>query len=445
MALQVLALACLVGAIVLGFVKKMNVGIVCLGLALVLGTIGGISSGDIYKGFPYKLFATLLGTMLFFSLLQQNGTLEKVSQKLISLCGKNTFLVPIIVYLVSFGLSAAGPGAISVQSVTVLFAVSLAVQMEVSPVLMGSMAILGAVGGTASPIALTGIIVEDLLAEMEIGGMGMKVFLGVSIANFICAAATYVALGGYKIRRTAAGENGGKDSAAGVNGGAGKRGKVSAAGASAAGKSSGGLDRHQSVSLAALLVMVVLVVGFSYDVGLVCLTLSLILMLLGAADEKKAIKMIPWNVLILISGVNVLMNITQKMGGIDLLSDILASFMSARTAAPLMGVTGGIMSWFSSANGVVFPTLIPAVPDIAGQVGGASVLQMVVAIVCSATVAGISPLSTGGSLIMASYTQETGCDDKTQQKLFGQLFGLSAAVVCIVFVLTLVGILGFLG
>ena len=58
------------------------------------------------------------------------------------------------------------------------------------------------------------------------------------------------------------------------------------------------------------------------------------------------------------------MNITQKMGGIDLLSDILASFMSARTAAPLMGVTGGIMSWFSSANGVVFPTLIPAVPDV---------------------------------------------------------------------------------
>lgn len=178
-----------------------------------------------------------------------------------------------------------------------------------------------------------------------------------------------MALGGYKIRRTDDGENGGKDSAAGANGGAGKRGKASVAGASAAGKSSGGLDRHQSVSLAALLVMVVLVVGFSYDVGLVCLTLSLILMLLGAADEKKAIKMIPWNVLILISGVNVLMNITQKMGGIDLLSDILASFMSARTAAPLMGVTGGIMSWFSSANGVVFPTLIPAVPDIAGPGG----------------------------------------------------------------------------
>ena len=31
------------------------------------------------------------------------------------------------------------------------------------------------------------------------------------------------------------------------------------------------------------------------------------------------------------------------------------------------------MSWFSSANGVVFPTLIPTVPDISAQVGGASV------------------------------------------------------------------------
>ena len=75
MGLQVVALLFLIGAIVLGFAKKMNVGVVCLGLALILGKLGDMGEGDIYKGFPYKLFATLLGTMLFFSLLQQNGTL----------------------------------------------------------------------------------------------------------------------------------------------------------------------------------------------------------------------------------------------------------------------------------------------------------------------------------------------------------------------------------
>lgn len=202
MGLQVVALLFLVGAIVLGFTKKMNVGIVCFGLALVLGTLGGMSAGDIYKGFPYKLFATLLGTMMFFSLLQQNGTLEKISKRLIGLCGKNTFLVPIIVYVVSFVLSAAGLGAISVQSVTVIFAVSLSVQMNVNPILMGVMAILGAVGGTASPIALTGIIVGDLLTEMGIEGLSNQIFLGVSISNLICAIVMYIVLGGYKIRAT---------------------------------------------------------------------------------------------------------------------------------------------------------------------------------------------------------------------------------------------------
>ena len=39
MGLQVIALGCLIGAIVLGFVKKTNVGLVCFGLALILGKL----------------------------------------------------------------------------------------------------------------------------------------------------------------------------------------------------------------------------------------------------------------------------------------------------------------------------------------------------------------------------------------------------------------------
>lgn len=322
-----------------------------------------------------------------------------------------------LIYLVSFILSAAGPGAISVQTVMVLFAVPLGIHMGINPVMMGAMAILGAVGGTASPIALTGIIVSDLLNDMEITGQGMPIFIGVSVANFVCAIVTYILFKGWK------------NSAIGNS-------EITAVEK---------MNWNQNLSLVLMLVMFITVIGFGQDVGLICFGLSLILIITKSADEKKAVKSLPWNTLILISGVNVLMNITKTMGGIDLLSDILASFMNKFTAAPLMGLTGGVMSWFSSANGVVFPTLIPTVPDVAAQVGGASVLQMVVAIVCSATVAGISPMSTGGSLVMASYAQETGADEKEQSKVFGQLFGLSFGCVAVVFVLVLVGLLGFLG
>ena len=237
------------------------------------------------------------------------------------------------------------------------------------------------------------------------------------MANLACAIVTYIIFRGWKVNGSVTHD---------------EKTKVS-------------FDGKQKLGLVLMLIMFITVIGFGYDVGLVCMTLSMILILAKAADEKKAIKALPWNTLILIAGVNMLMTITKAMGGIDLLSSILASFMNRHTAAPLMGLTGGIMSWFSSANGVVFPTLIPTVPDVAAQVGGASVLQMVVAIVCSATVAGLSPMSTGGSLVMASYAQETNAEEKEQSKIFGQLFGLSGTCVLVVFILTLLGLLKFLG
>lgn len=408
-----MALAFLVFAIALGFLKKINVGLVSLGLVLILSKIGNIETNIIYKGFPGKLFITLLGTMFFFSLLQENRTLEILSKKMVALAGIHTNLIPIIIYLVSFALSAAGPGAISVQSVMVIFAVSLAMQMQTSPILLASMAILGAVGGTASPIALTGIIVSDFTAEMGYVDMETPVFLGVSVGNVICALALYIIFKGYKLNTDF----------------------------TTTSKKLPKFNKEQLVGLILAMLLIVLVVGFRYDVGLVSFTLSIILILTKAADEKIAIKIIPWNVLILICGVNVLMAVTKEMGGIDFLSETLSFFMNKRTAAPIMGLTAGIMSWFSSANGVVLPTLIPTVPGIISGIGeGTSVVEMIISIVASATVAGISPLSTGGSLILASYSQETNTNEKEQQKLFGKLFLTSFFAVIIIFIISLVGI-----
>ena len=412
MGFQVISLLFLVTAIVLGFVKKINVGTVSLGMALILSLIGGVDISVIFNGFPSKLFITLLGTMFFFCLLQENGTLELLSKKVVALVGRHTYLIPIIIYVASFGLSAAGPGAISVQSVMIIFAVSLAVEMNTSPILMASLAILGAVGGTASPIALSGIIVTDLTTELGMTGVAAPVFLGVSVANFICAVLLYVVFKGYKLK------------------------SEKTISASELPK----FNTQQKLGIGAILVLVVVVVGFQYDVGLVSFALALILILCKAVNEKAAIKLVPWSVLILICGVNVLMAVTKEMGGIDLLADILASMMNQDTASPLIALTAGIMSWFSSANGVVLPTLIPTVQGIVGDVGGnVTAIEMIMAIVGGATVAGISPLSTGGSLILASYTQETNASDKEQQSLFAKLFGLSFAAVLVVVIFALAG------
>lgn len=412
MAYQMISLLFLVTAIVLGFTKKMNVGIVSMGLAFVLGLIGQVDTNVILGGFPSKLFMTLLGTMFFFCLLQDNHTLELLSKKMVALVGNKTFLIPIIIYLVSYILSAAGPGAISVQSVMIIFAVSLAVQMKASPILLGSMAILGAVGGTTSPIALSGIIVTDLTTEMGLEGVANSVFIGVTAANILCVIALYIMFKGYKLK--------------GVE--------------SVNSEQLPKFNKGQMLCIGALLVLVVTVVGLRWDVGLVSFALSLVLILCGVVKEKAAIKLIPWSVLILICGVNVLMAVTKELGGIELLSNILASLMNQYTAAPIISLTAGLMSWFSSANGVVLPTLIPTVPDIVANVGGSvTVVEMIIAIVGGATVAGISPLSTGGSLILASYTQETNASEAEQQSIFGRLFLISFGAVMIIVIFALAG------
>ena len=409
---EILALTFLIAAIVIGFIKKINVGLVSLGLAFVLGLPGNISTSVILGGFPSKLFMTLLGTMFFFCLLQENHTLELLSQKMVTLVGKRTFLIPIIIYAVSYLLSAAGPGAISVQSVMIIFAVSLAIQMGASPILLGGMAILGAVGGTTSPIAISGIIVSDLTTEMGYEGVANRVFAGVSVANLVCAIIMYLVFKGYKLHVALKPEQ-----------------TISVP-----------FTGKQKICVGALVVMVVCVVALRLDVGLVCFTLALVLTLLNTVNEKAAIKLVPWSVLILICGVNVLMTVTQEMGGIELLSNILASLMNQITATPIITLTAGIMSWFSSANGVVLPTLIPTVPGIVADVGGSvTVVEMVLGIVGGATVAGISPLSTGGSLILASYVQESKASDAEQSMIFAKLFGVSFGAVIIVLLFALFG------
>ncbi|MEY8763966.1 SLC13 family permease [Clostridium sp. MT-113] len=416
MIMQIVSLIFLIGAIILGVVKKINVGIVCLGLALILAMIGGVNTKIIFNGFPTKLFITLLGTMYLFSMLQENKTLELLSKKIILLVGKRTFFIPIIMYVVSYVLSAAGPGAISVQAVTIIFAVSLAVEMNVSAIMMGTLAFLGSVGGTASPIALTGIIVGDLLSAQKITGIHeiqVKVFLGVTLVNLICAVIVYIVFKGYKIN---------SDMQVSVD-------KVPK------------FNTKQKISLIGLITLAVLVIGFQLDVGLISFLIAVILTIFKVSDEKMAMKLVPWSVLILVCGVGVLMAVTQSMGGITLLAKILASFMNGFTAAPIIGLTAGIMTWFSSANGVVMPTLIPTVPKLVMSIGGsANIVEMVSAIVSCSTLSGISPLSTAGCLLMAGYTQDTGANEKEQQSLFIKLFILCVSLLLFAAALTLVGI-----
>lgn len=416
MNIAVLSLLFLVAAIAIGYIKDINVGVLAIIFSFVLALSGGVEMNAILNGFPSKMFLTLLGTMYLFALLQENGTLGLLSKKLVSLVGKRAYLVPVIVYVISYLISAAGPGAISAQAVMIIFSVSLSVQMGIKPYMMSSMAILGTVGGTVSPIALTGVIVHDLTEKMSYPGienLPTALMLDITIMNAICALVIYVLFKGYKLKPATQAIDDIEPLSK--------------------------FNRSQLLSLAGTLVLIVTVLFFQMNVGLVGFLVAVLLSFLGAVDEKQAFRLIPWSVLILVGGMSILMDVTFEVGGIDLLTDLLKKVMNGTTAAFVMTLASGITGWFSSGNGVVIPTFVPTAQNLASALGGISPTEIILAIVAGATVGGLSPFDSGGSMIIGYYAQETGISEKEQQKMFLVFFGL--AVLCVV----LSAVLGLLG
>lgn len=389
-----LALIILLCALIFGIWRKINMGVVSIGVSLLLAIIAGISLKIIYQGFPIQLFITLLGTMLFFSILQVNNTLTTVSNYIVKKIGNQLFLLPIVMYILAFVLSAVGPGAIPVLPISILIAVNLAKNLGLSPILMGGLATLGSVGGTLSPIALTGIIVEGLLSELGLPGMQAELFTMGAIVNFMFAVILYLFYKGYSIK---------------PNSNINYSEKIT-------------FTREQIFSLLLLALLIIIVIGFKLDVGLVAFALSIILLTYSSKLEGQAIKGIPWSVIIMVCGVNVLMMLVKKLGAVTLLANILAGFMNESTAPAIMALTGGIMSQFSSANGVVIPTLVPTTADIANFIGGTtSVYELTFAIIVAAVLT-FSPLSTAGSLIMAAYSQGEDVTESDTNKVFLHLF-----------------------
>ena len=200
-------------------------------------------------------------------------------------------------------------------------------------------------------------------------------------------------------------------------------------------------NRDQLLTVAAIIAMVILCIGFKLDTGLTAFVAASVLILLGAADEKKAIKGIPWGTLVFICGVGTLINVINKMGGISLISDFLTSLMGPGTATPILAATSGILSWVSSTTGVVMPALFPICSEVVTQFAPALHYQeLIAAVTATSFAAAISPLSTGGAIIMSSISASKETTNEENNIMFRNLFLLSVANVLVNVILSALGV-----
>ena len=162
MNLGLISLIALLAAIVIGFVRKANVGILCIGFSMVLGLVYGIKAGDIIKGFSSSLCMQMIGITYLFAIINENGTLELLAKKMVALVGPHKALIPFVMYLLGFLICAVGPGAIPSLAIVPVIAIPVAISAGVNPIMTAIIGDLGVMSGRMSPLTPESAVVREL-------------------------------------------------------------------------------------------------------------------------------------------------------------------------------------------------------------------------------------------------------------------------------------------
>ena len=411
----VLSLVFLAAAIAIGCILKKNTGVVSIAFSLILARIAGISDKTVIGYFNNSLFIMLLGIMFLFCIAQNNRTLEILARKAILLCRGKVKLVPIVLFVLGAVISAIGPGLISTTALMAVLAMALSIELSVEPISLLLFGSLGAFAGGLSPITPSGIVAIEVAEKNGITGITFPIAIWMFLVMLFCALILYFFVFKWHTYKEAE-KNSAKNAI--VN------------------------DRFKlehMVTLLGIVLVAVLSTIFSINIGLISFAIAVVLLVCGFADEGAAIKAIPWNTLLMITGVGVLISLVTDLGGIELLSNALRHLMGEKTAVAIITVLAGVMSWVSSASGVVMPTLIPTVPALVAEFSGVSSAALVTGICIGANAAAFSPLSSCGGLMLAAYSGSKTATTEGRNKMFARLFFFSSACILVSAVVALIG------
>jgi Na+/H+ antiporter NhaD/arsenite permease-like protein len=402
-----ISVGALVLAIVLSCVTSINVGVFAIALAWIVGVyVAKMPIATVMGGFPVQLFLTLAGVTLLFTMAQCNGTLDRLAHHAVRLCRGHRGVVPIMYFLLAAGLASIGPGNISTAALVAPMAMATAVRANIPLFLMAIMVGNGANAGSLSPFAPTGIIVNGLMARIGMTGLAFESYVSNLLAHALVAFGGYFLFGGVKLFA--------------------EHGTTAAAAPAASGDpSEGPFEFRHWLTMAAIAVLITSVIVGQVNVGMGAFLAATVLVLSGAADDRDAIKRMPWNVIVMVCGVTVLIALLEKAQGIELIGSLIAKLSTRESVTAVVAFLTGGISVYSSTSGVVLPAFLPMVPTLAQQLGGANQVAIALSMNVGGHLVDVSPLSTIGALCIAAVSGDES------RKLFNQLlaWGLSMTVV----------------
>lgn len=313
-----LCVTAIVASIIIGYVFKMNTGLVAACFAFVIGVVfQGASATDVIANWPTNLAYFILICGLFFNFAVQNGTIEALGGKMLYLINGRAALIPWIVFVIFIATKSYKAKKMQVDR-----------PKDFEPVQKKTFRLLI----TCSAVIVVCVTLGMLFPESE-----------------ICQ--TLSAIGQPQIVMT----------------------------------------------FGAIIAMQ---------------------MKVGPAD--KAVKALPVNTVLMISGFTMMMSVAQNAGLVDALAHVMSGNIPDVLLKPMFLVVAGCMSFFCSGTGVVFPLLFPIALPLS-QATGINPGAIIVCMTAGSMLSSLSPFSTGGAMMLA------GCPD--QDKMSNQLIAVAVTAL----------------
>ena len=403
MSIQAISVLGLVLVFAIATALPVNMGALALAATFFVGVLGlGLSTKEIFAGFPGDLFVTLVGVTYLFAIAQKNGTVDWLVERAVGLVRGHVVAIPWVMFTVAALLTAFGALGPAAVAILAPVALTFAARHRISPVMMGLMVIHGAQAGGFSPISVYGGIVNGLVAKAGMASGATELFLASLFFNLGIAVVVFIVFGGLRLARRVSEDGPGAEQAA---------------------PPATSLDPQRIATLAGLVALGVGALAYQLNVGLLAIVVAVGLSLLAPKAQKGAIDKISWSTVLLICGVVTYVEVMQKGGAVAQIGEAISHLGSPLLAALLLCFTGAVVSAFASSTallGIVIPLAMPFLAK--GQI---SAIGVIAAIAVCTTIVDTSPFSTNGALVVAN------APEADRERVLRLLLIYSAVVVAI--------------
>ncbi|MCI9548773.1 MAG: hypothetical protein HFF20_06070 [Oscillospiraceae bacterium] len=428
----VLFLIAMVISIVVGN-KFDAIGLISMTFAYIIGVfLLGMKTSAVVGLFPAKILFTIIGICWLFGYANENGTLRQITLILVYKFRKYPSVLPWVFFFIAGLICMTGASPYAPNAVLMPIIISICLATGMNPLFGSLMVNIGSYIGAQVPWGQGANIQRGVLDASihagEVDAILWNGFFTCVLFALVSGILTFVLFKGWKAKVTSTDFITKPEP----------------------------MNDVQKKTFALILVLIVLMVvpsllgnlgvkalsGLSrnLDISLVCIALATVAAILKLADAKTVVtRHIPWNTLMMLAGVSMLVGVATEGGAVDLIGSWIGGNVPVMLIIPMFVLLAGFMSVFSAGSSVVVPTLFVLVPSVLTTAAGINYHALYAGIAIGANASAVSPFSGGGSLTLANIKQ-----DDIREKMFLPLILAAAALVVVAAVLGAVGLYGLM-